>query len=95
MRQAIEEGFILDVLRGYQTYRTAFEIEHHDDSGIITSISTDDAGAPEDRLVDPAVATRKIMRFANLHPDNIWQKVEIIVEHFRANVATCLTTPRP
>ncbi|RNE66800.1 type I restriction endonuclease subunit R [Cryobacterium tepidiphilum] len=90
MRQAIEEGFILDVLRGYQTYRTAFEIEHHDDSGIITSISTDDAGAAEDRLVDPAVATRKIMRFANLHPDNIWQKVEIIVEHFRANVAHLL-----
>lgn len=90
MRQAIEEGFILDVLRGYQTYRTAFEIEHHDDSGIITSISTDDAGATEDRLVDPAVATRKIMRFANLHPDNIWQKVEIIVEHFRVNVAHLL-----
>ncbi|MFZ4842103.1 type I restriction endonuclease subunit R [Mycetocola saprophilus] len=91
MRQAIEEEFILDVLRGYQTYRTAFEIEHHDDSGIITSISTDEAtAAAGDRLVDPTVATRKIMRFANLHPDNIWQKVEIIVEHFRANVAHLL-----
>ena len=89
MRQAIEEGFILDVLRGYQTYRTAFEIDHHDAGGIVTSISTDDAAA-EDRLVDPAVATRKIMRFANLHPSNIGQKIEIIVEHFRANVAHLL-----
>ncbi len=44
MRQAIEEGFILDVLRGYQTYKTAFEIEQHGESGIVTRISTDDAG---------------------------------------------------
>ncbi len=36
MRQAIEEGFILDVLRGYQTYKTAFEIEQHGQSGLVT-----------------------------------------------------------
>lgn len=90
MRQAIEEEFIIDVLRGYQTYRTAFEIEQHDDSGIVTSITTGGSDADEDRLVDPKVATRKIMRFANLHPTNVGQKVEIIVEHFRANVAHLL-----
>lgn len=86
MRQAIEEGFILDVLRGYQTYRTAFEIEQQGSAGISTGIGPDD----DDRLVDPKTATRKIMRFANLHPTNIGQKVEIIVEHFRANVAHLL-----
>lgn len=85
MRQAIEEGFILDVLRGYQTYKTAFEIEQRGADGVVTSIVEDD-----DRLVDPSVASRKIMRFANLHPTNIGQKVEIIVEHFRANVAHLL-----
>lgn len=87
MRQAIEEGFILDVLRGYQTYKTAFEIEHHGEGGLVTGISEDDDA---DRMVDPNAATRKIMRFAKLHPTNVGQKVEIIVEHFRANVAHLL-----
>ena len=86
MRQAIEEGFILDVLRGYQTYKTAFEIEQRGEDGVVTGITADS----DDRLVDPKVAARKIMRFANLHPTNIGQKVEIIVEHFRANVAQLL-----
>ncbi|MBM7501101.1 type I restriction enzyme R subunit [Brachybacterium muris] len=86
MRQAIEEDFILDVLRGYQSYRTAFEIEQHSDDGIVTSIT----GGNEDQLVDQKVATRKIMRFAKLHRTNIGQKVEIIVEHFHANVAHLL-----
>lgn len=87
MRQAIEEGFILDVLRGYQSYQTAFEIEQHSDDGIVASIT---AGEDGDRLVDQKVATRKIMRFAKLHKSNIGQKVEIIVEHFHANVAHLL-----
>lgn len=90
MRQAIEEGFILDVLRGYQTYKTAFEIEQHDDKGIVTSITARGNDADEDQMVDPKIATRKIMRFANLHPTNVGQKVEIIIEHFRANVAHLL-----
>ena len=38
MRQAIEEGFILDVLRGYQTYKTAFEIEQRGEDGVVTGI---------------------------------------------------------
>ncbi|MDV2980844.1 UNVERIFIED_CONTAM: DEAD/DEAH box helicase family protein [Actinomycetes bacterium ARC8] len=87
MRQAIEEEFILDVLRGYQTYKTAFEIEQTDDKGIITSIT---AGADDDPLVDSKAATRQIMRFAKLHPTNVGQKVDVIVEHFRANVAHLL-----
>lgn len=87
MRQAIEEGFILDVLRGYQSYKTAFEIEQYGDGGVVTGIT---GSGDDSRLVDPKVATRKIMRFANLHPTNVGQKVEIIVEHFRANVAHLL-----
>ena len=91
MRQAIEEGFILDVLRGYQTYKAAFEIEQRGEHGVVSAI-TGGTGTTDraDRLVDPNVATRKIMRFANLHPSNVGQKVEIIVEHFRANVAHLL-----
>ncbi|BDU04612.1 type I restriction endonuclease subunit R [Nocardia cyriacigeorgica] len=91
MRQAIEEGFILDVLRGYQTYKTAFEIEQRGENGVATGITAGDGADEEaDRLVDPKVASRKIMRFAHLHPTNVGQKVEIIVEHFRANVAHLL-----
>ncbi|MGJ9371688.1 type I restriction endonuclease subunit R [Nesterenkonia sp. CF4.4] len=90
MRQAIEEGFILDVLRGYQTYRTAFAIEQHGEVGLVTEMTAGGADEEVDRLVDPKVATRRIMRFANLHPTNVGQKAEIIVEHFRANVAHLL-----
>ena len=89
MRQAIEEGFILDVLRGYQTYKTAYEIEQRGENGVVTGITVG-ANDAVDRLVDPKIATRKIMRFANLHPTNVGQKVELIVEHFRANVAHLL-----
>ncbi|WP_251454150.1 DEAD/DEAH box helicase family protein [Microbacterium sp. Marseille-Q6648] len=76
MRQAIEEGFILDVLRGYQSYKTAFKIEQ--------------AAGAQSKTVDSKTALRKIMRMVKLHPTNIGQKVEIIVEHFRANVAGLL-----
>ncbi len=86
MRQAIEEEFILDVLRGYQTYKTAFEIEQRAAGGVVVSTHADD----DDDLVDTRAASRGIMRFVKLHPTNIAQKVEIIVEHFRANVAHLL-----
>ncbi|MCG3040985.1 DEAD/DEAH box helicase family protein [Streptomyces sp. S1A] len=89
MRQAIEEEFILDVLRGYQTYSTAFEIETSAKGGVIaTTHSTDEAA--DGNLVEESAAARGIMRFVKLHPSNIGQKVEIIVEHFRANVAHLL-----
>jgi type I restriction enzyme R subunit len=85
MKQAIDEGFILDVLRGYQTYNTAFEIEQRAASGgVVAAISNDT------NLVDARAASRGIMRFVRIHPSNIGQKVEIIVEHFQANVAHLL-----
>jgi type I restriction enzyme, R subunit len=72
MRQAIDEGFILDVLANYTTYKTYFRIE---------KAITDD---PE---YDKARARRAIARFVTLHPHNLAQRAEIVVEHFRANVA--------
>lgn len=71
MRQAIEEGFILDVLQNYTTYKTAWRIAH--------------AGM-SDEEVDSKKARLKLARWVRLHPYNISQKVEVIVEHFRANV---------
>lgn len=71
MRQAIEEGFILDVLRNYTTYSTAWKIAHPDG---------------EDDEVDSKKARIKLARWVRLHPYNISQKVEVIVEHFRANI---------
>ena len=72
MRQAIEEGFILDVLANYTTYKTYFRIE---------KAITDD---PE---YDEARARRAIARFLTLHPHNLAQRAEIVVEHFRAHTA--------
>lgn len=71
MRQAIEEGFILDVLRNYTTYSTAWKIAHPDG---------------EDDEVDSKKARIKLARWVRLHPYNISQKVEVIVEHFRTNI---------
>ena len=68
MRQAIEENFILDVLRNYTTYRTYYRF---------TKSIADD---PE---VDESKAKRAVARFASLHPHNLAQKVEVMVEHFR------------
>ena len=72
MRQAIEEGFILDVLANYTTYKTYFRIE---------KAITDD---PE---YDKARARRAIARFVTLHPHNLAQRAEIVVEHFRGHTA--------
>ena len=72
MRQAIEEGFILDVLKNYTTYKTYWKIE---------KAITDD---PEH---DKARAKASIARFVSLHPTNLAQKAEIIVEHFRQHTA--------
>ena len=68
MRQAIEEGFILDVLKHYTTYKTYFRL--------IKAIEDD----PE---VDKKKAARALARFLSLHPHNIAQKTEVMVEHFR------------
>lgn len=68
MRQAIEEGFILDVLQHYTTYETFY--------GVAKAIE-------EDPQVPEKKAVKAVSRFLKLHPHNISQKVKIIVEHFR------------
>lgn len=72
MRQAIEEGFILDVLKGYATYKRYYQLVRAGD---------------EDREVPPGKARRALARFVDLHETNISQKVEVIVEHFMGVVA--------
>ncbi|WP_232788946.1 type I restriction endonuclease subunit R [Streptomyces odonnellii] len=85
MKQAIQEGFILDVLPRYQSYGTVYQIaEAIKKNGV--NVSADD----EDNLVEKTAAAKALKRFVRLHPTNIAQKVEIIVEHFRANVAGLL-----
>ncbi len=68
MRQAIDEGFILDVLRNYTTYRSYYRL--------IKSIE-------DDPRVEKRKAARALARFMSLHPHNIAQKTEVMVEHFR------------
>ena len=68
MRQAIEEGFILDVLENYTTYKTCYKL-------VRTS--------EENENVPSSKAARLIRQYATLHPENIRQKAEIIVETFR------------
>ena len=79
MRQAIEEGFILDVLLNYTTYSTAWKIAN----GSSEVDSTD-------QEVDAKKARTKLARWVRLHPHNIRQKVEIIVEHFREHILPLL-----
>ncbi len=75
MRQAIEEGFILDVLRQYVTYSTAWKLTHPD---------------ADDTEVESRKARRELARWVRLHPYNIGQKVEVVVEHFREHVRPML-----
>lgn len=76
MKQAIEEGFILDVLKGYTTYKLFYELEHKDKS--------------KDEEVESKKAKSKISKWLTLHPHNISQKVEIILEHFKSHIAHLL-----
>ena len=75
MKQAIAEGYILDVLTGYHSFKLAFQIAQN-------------AGAETE--VDQSQATKEVMRWVKLNPQTIAQKAAIIVEHFRANVAHLL-----
>lgn len=72
MRQAIEEGFILDVLKNYTTYQTYWRIEK---------------AVADDPSHDKTRAKAAIARFVSLHPTNLAQKAEIIIEHFRCHTA--------
>lgn len=76
MKQAIEEGFILDVLKGYTTYKLFYELEHKDKS--------------KDEEVESKRAKGKISKWLTLHPHNIAQKVEVIVEHFKTHISHLL-----
>ncbi len=76
MKQAIEEGFILDVLQGYITYKLFYRLEH--------------ANPKKDQEVESKRAKAKIAKWLSIHPYNIAQKVEIIIEHFRTHVAHML-----
>ena len=71
MRQAIEEGFIMDVLQNYTTYKRFF--------GLIKQVE-DDPDVPRRE------AAKALTRYMELHPVNIEQVVSVIVEHFRHNV---------
>ncbi len=77
MRQAIEEGFILDVLQNYTTYRLAFRLAH-------------DGREWTEQEVDQSEAVRHIMQWVRLHPYNIAQKVKVVVEHYRRQVQPLL-----
>lgn len=68
MRQAIEEGFIMDVLANYTTYKTCFKVAKN---------------TPDNPEVPSSKAMKLIRRYAELHPYNIRQKAQIIVETFR------------
>ena len=72
MRQAIEEGFILDVLQNYTSYRVAYQLAHEN---------------PDlDQEVDSKKAASKMAKWVRLHPYNIAQKVETIIEHFNEKI---------
>lgn len=73
MHQAIEEGFILDVLQNYMTYKTCFKIAKN---------------APDNPEVPASSASKVIKKYQQLHPENIRQKSEIIVETFRSTTRT-------
>ncbi len=68
MRQAIEEGFILDVLKNYTTYKTYYRLAK---------------AIQDDPEMERARATQAVARFVSLHPHNLAQKTEVIIEHFR------------
>jgi type I restriction enzyme R subunit len=77
MRQAIEEGFILDVLRNYTSYKLAYKLAHGGKEWTDSEVVKDEA-------------MKSLARWVRLHPYNIAQKVEIVVEHFREHVAPLL-----
>ncbi len=73
MRQAIEEGFILDVLANYITYQTYWNIEK---------------SVKDDPEYDPRSAKVAIARFVTLHESHLDEKAEIVVNHFKSSSAT-------
>ena len=72
MRQAMEENFILDVLKGYVPYKTAFNLGKQ---------------IEDKKRVSSKQAKKALAQWMSLHPTNVTQKVQFIVEHFSKNVA--------
>ncbi|BCJ61807.1 type I restriction endonuclease subunit R [Micromonospora endophytica] len=72
MRQAIDEGFILDPLRNYVTYDTYWKLVNEN---------------PDEREVDSSKANKELARYALTHDSTVAQHAQIIVEHFRAHTA--------
>lgn len=68
MRQAIEEGFILDVLQNYTTYELYYKLEK---------------AIKDDPQLNKRKAAKSISKYISLHPHNLAQKTEIIIEHFK------------
>ncbi|QOR65779.1 type I restriction endonuclease subunit R [Cytobacillus suaedae] len=68
MRQAIEEGFILDVLKNYMTYETSYRIAKE---------------TPDNPEIPTSKGVKAIRRFQSLHPHNLQQKTIVMVEQFR------------
>jgi len=77
MRQAIEEGFILDVLKNYTSYKLAYRLANNGKEW-------------DEKEVERDEALKGILSWVRLHPYNIAQKVQVVVEHFRENVAPLL-----
>ncbi|WAL49952.1 type I restriction endonuclease subunit R [Rhodococcus pyridinivorans] len=76
MAQAIEEGFILDVLTNYSTYDMFLRVKN----------TLKDKEAESEIQVNTGEAVSSIVRYARLHPTAIAQKVRVVIEHFRRNV---------
>lgn len=72
MRQAIEEGFILDVLKNYTNYKVAYNLALKIDK--------------QDQEVESKRAKVKLNQWVRLHDHNVAQKVQVIVEHFKNNI---------
>ncbi|WP_255954750.1 type I restriction endonuclease subunit R [Streptomyces odontomachi] len=72
MRQAIEEGFILDPLRTYVTYNTYWKLVNKN---------------PDEREVDPSKANPLLARYALTHDSTVAQQAQVVVEHFRTHTA--------
>lgn len=77
MRQAIEEGYIINPLTGYVPLKTLSRIE-------------DESEDAEGKLVDERRAKRKIAKWRSLHPTNVMEKAKWIIDHFVDNVAALL-----
>lgn len=71
MRQAIEEGFIFNVLENYTTYETYFQIGKK---------------VADDPVYSKGQANKALGKYMGLHPHNLAQKTEVIIEHFRSQV---------